>query len=202
MNTIGAVELNRQAVLRSVEIVDGVTVEQLGLFTPCAAWNLGELLGHMTAQHRGFAAAARGDGGDPSAWEVRPLGDDPAGAYAEAARSVVAAFAAEGVMDREFVLPEIRDGESFRASTAIGFHLVDYVVHGWDVAVSIGVRADFPPAVVAAASAVAQMVPTGDVRSQPDSSFAPERETDDGASAMDGMLALLGRDPLWRPSAV
>jgi len=34
---------------------------------------------------------------------------------------------------------------SFPARTAIGFHFVDYVVHGWDVAVAIGVPARSAP---------------------------------------------------------
>ena len=53
-------ELDRRAVRASVDMVAKVTIEDLGRPTPCAGWTLADLLAHMTAQHRGFAAAAEG----------------------------------------------------------------------------------------------------------------------------------------------
>lgn len=167
------VELNRRAVQRSVEIVDAVSADQLGWPTPCAGWTLEDLLGHMIAQHHGFAAAAEGNTTDCMVWEVHPVGDDPAGAYAAAADHVLTAFAADGVLDRGFWLPEVRDGGPFPAPTAIGFHLVDYVVHGWDVAASLGVDTTYPLEVVATALSAAEQVPTGAPREVPGASFAP-----------------------------
>jgi len=35
-------------------------------------------------------------------------------------------------------LPEVRAGITVPAPIAIGFHLVDYVAHGWDVARTLG----------------------------------------------------------------
>ena len=49
---------HRVAVLNSIALVDSVRVADLGAPTPCAGWNLADLLAHMTAQHRGFAMAA------------------------------------------------------------------------------------------------------------------------------------------------
>src|SRR2546429_4558462 len=70
------------AVLASVDIVDKVRPEDLDRATPCDGWNLGQLLAHMTVQHRGFAAAARGDGADPAQWDAATMADavaaDPA----------------------------------------------------------------------------------------------------------------------------
>ena len=51
---------------------------------------------------------------------------------------MIAAFAEDGMLERRLWLPEIRDGMRFPAETAIGFHFLDYVVHGWDVARSTG----------------------------------------------------------------
>src|SRR5437660_8144083 len=128
------IDLHRIAVLASVEVVSRVGVGDLGRATPCSEWTLGDLLAHMTVQHNGFAAAARGQGDDPEVWRVRPLGDDPVGGYAAAADLVLEAFAEEGVLEREFVLPEFRPVSRFPGARAVGFHLIDYVVHGWDVA--------------------------------------------------------------------
>jgi uncharacterized protein (TIGR03086 family) len=191
------VQLNRRAVLRSVEIVANVTAGDLGRPTPCAGWALENLLGHMIAQHHGFAAAAGGNITDLSAWDVHAVGDDPAGAYAAAAQRLVSAFGADAVLTRPFWLPEIRDGGPFPARTAIGFHLVDYVVHGWDVAASIGVPADFAPDLVSAALAVAEQVPTGAAREVQGAPFGTALPAGADDSPMDHLLRLLGRCPTW-----
>src|SRR3954454_4948172 len=99
-------ELNRRAVLASVEVVSKATTADLSRTTPCSEWNLSDLLAHMTAQHFGFAAAVRGNGANLKSWEVRPLGDDPASEYAKAADHVIAAFAEDGVLERKVSLAE------------------------------------------------------------------------------------------------
>src|ERR1700744_1472971 len=62
--------LHRIAVLASVDVVSAVTADDLAKPTPCAGWNLADLLAHMTVQHRGFAAAARGHGADEAVWQT------------------------------------------------------------------------------------------------------------------------------------
>jgi uncharacterized protein (TIGR03086 family) len=191
------VDLDRRAVEVSVGIAARITPAQLTRPTPCAGWNLADLLSHMIAQHYGFAAAAEGNGADASAWEVHPVAAQPSSAYAAAARRVIAAFAAADVLQRSFWLPEIRGGISLRAPTAIGFHLVDYVVHGWDVAAAMGVQADYPPDVVAAALAIAEQVPDDATRLAAGASFQPARPIPAGETPMRRMLLLLGRSPSW-----
>src|ERR1700741_1547693 len=78
--------LHRIALMASVDMVSTVTNEDLSRETPCAQWNLADLLAHMTVQHRGFAAAARRRGADPAIWQPATVADavaaDPAGSYA------------------------------------------------------------------------------------------------------------------------
>jgi uncharacterized protein (TIGR03086 family) len=178
-------------------IVDHVTAGQLHLPTPCAAWTLGQLLAHMVGQHYGFAAAAGGETSDLTVWADRPVGDDPAGAFAAAATVVTDAFAAEGVLEREFWLPEVRGGQLLPARQAISFHFVDYVVHGWDVAASLGIRADFDDDILEAALVVAEQVPDGANRRQDGAAFAPGLVVVPGGSSLDRILVLLGRSPAW-----
>jgi uncharacterized protein (TIGR03083 family) len=90
------VDLDRRAVEISVDIVRGISAGQFARPTPCAGWNLGDLLGHMIAQHHGFAAAAEGNGADASAWRVHPVGEDPPAAYAAAARPLRALIVRHG----------------------------------------------------------------------------------------------------------
>ncbi|PRC53963.1 TIGR03086 family protein, partial [Mycobacterium sp. ITM-2017-0098] len=83
-----------------------------------------------------------GDGADVSVWRTEPFADaitaDPAGTYAAAAHDVLDAFAAHGVELAPFALPEFGPDVTVPGATAMGFHFVDYVVHGWDVAVTLG----------------------------------------------------------------
>jgi uncharacterized protein (TIGR03086 family) len=197
MHTIDLVEHNRRAVRASVDVVALVTPADLRRPTPCAGWTLADLLAHMSAQHHGFAAAAAGRGTDPQAWRTRPLGARPDATYAAAADEVIAAFGADGVLDARFALPEFSTEVTFSGRRAIGFHLVDYVVHAWDVARALDVRLDLPEDVVEAALPVAEAVPDGPGRLKPGAAFAPRLPEPPGATPMDRVLALLGRSPTW-----
>ena len=129
--------MNARAVQYSVDHVDAVTTADLDRPTPCAGWTLADLLGHLMAQHRGFAAAATGHGADLTQWAVPQLGDDVRRQYRTEADAVLAAFAAVKAPDQPFHLPEFGT-DPFPAVLAIGFHTVDYLVHAWDVAATLG----------------------------------------------------------------
>jgi uncharacterized protein (TIGR03086 family) len=198
--------LHRIAVLASVDVVSAVTADDLAKPTPCAGWNLADLLAHMTVQHRGFAAAARGHGADESIWQPATVADavaaDPAGAYSAAAAELIDVFAGDDVLDSEFALPEFGPGATFPAAMAIGFHYVDYVVHGWDVARTLGKSYELPVDVVAAALPLALVVPDGDFRTMDSAPFGPAIPSTDPADDLDRILAYLGRSPQWQPTVV
>jgi len=160
----------------------------------------------MTVQHRGFAAAARGHGADESIWRPATVADavaaDPAGAYSAAAGELIDAFAGDDVLDSEFALPEFGPGAMFPAAMAIGFHYVDYVVHGWDVARTLGKPYELPVDVVAAALPLALVVPDGDFRTMDSAPFGPAIPSTDPADDLDRILAYLGRSPQWQPTVV
>lgn len=193
---------HRAAVHASVDAVAAVRPEHLTLATPCAEWNLADLLVHMTAQHHGFAAAARGNGADVSAWSGAPfreaIATDPAATYAAAARDVLEAFAADGIDEAPFALPEFGVDVTVPGATAMGFHFVDYVVHGWDVAAALGQPFSLPADVVAAALPVAMSVPDGDLRDADDSPFARAVPADDSDDDFARLLRHLGRNPEYR----
>lgn len=173
--------------------------DQLGGATPCADWHLRALLEHMIAQNHGFAAAARG-GDDPGLWTVRPSAD-PIADYRASADDVLAAFAARDIFERTLQLPEILPGYGFPAARAIGFHLVDSVVHAWDVARSIGDSITLDADLAEAALRVALAVPDGPERSAPGAAFAPGLIVSEGTSVLDRILLVLGRSPGWPDAA-
>jgi uncharacterized protein (TIGR03086 family) len=190
--------LDAVTVRATVAVAVTVTAADLARSTPCAGWTLADLLAHMTVQHEGFAAAARGNGADLRHWQPRAFGtaEELVAAYAAAADQVIDAFAADGVADRAFDLPEISFPGPFPARQAIAFHLVDYVAHGWDLARSLGLGYDLEPAVLDAALLIARSVPAGEQRLQPGAAFAPRIETP-ATAPLAQILALLGRHPAW-----
>jgi uncharacterized protein (TIGR03086 family) len=190
------VGLDARAVRASVQVVSRAGSADLARPTPCAGWTLGHLLAHMTVQHNGFAAAAAGDGANFVRWQTGAPAADPVGEYAAAAERVLAAFGTAGVLDRDFDLPQISTSLPFPAPEAIGFHFVDYVVHGWDVARAVGLDYELDSYVLAAALPIAQSVPDGERRRRPGAAFAPGVAVT-GGGVLDEIVALLGRRPSW-----
>ena len=192
------VDLDRRAVLQSINIVSVVTADMLHWQTPCADWNVGQLLRHMISEHRGFASAARGNVSDASAWDECPLSAEPGADYAAAATDVIAAFAS--APSAHFWLPKVGQGEHmYPARRAMSFHLLDYVIHGWDVAAAVGSSREIDPELVAATVGVARVeVPDTPARHQPRASFGPPLPMDGGDLMVDRLLATLGRASGWQ----
>jgi uncharacterized protein (TIGR03086 family) len=160
---------------------------------------------HVVGQHQGFAAAARGAGPDLALWADAPVGDDPAGAFRRTAEDLRTAFAEAAAADRKLWLPEIRDGGPFPLEVAVGFQLVDTLVHGWDVAAALGAPAGLAAAVNAdpelagALVSVSELVPAGPQSRGPGRAFRDRRPQEDVYGPFERALALLGRDPAWKP---
>ncbi|WP_030245237.1 TIGR03086 family metal-binding protein [Streptomyces sp. NRRL S-350] len=200
------IELHARSMESAADVVDAVRPGQLDLPTPCAGWTLRRLLEHCVGQHRGFAAAARGAGPDLALFADAPLGDDPAGAFRRTGFDLTAAFREADAAGRSLWLPEIRDGGPFPLAQAVGFHLLDTLVHGWDVAAALGTREGFVAAVdgdeelVAALLAVTESVPDTPEARAPGRAFRPGLPPGPGAGPgrFERALALLGRDPAWK----
>ncbi|MFE6826428.1 TIGR03086 family metal-binding protein [Streptomyces sp. NPDC057690] len=190
--------LDRQALLLTGEVVSAVKTHHLSSATPCADWSLYGLLRHLVSQNEGFAASARGAGEPWAVWRAGDLGDDPAGAYEASVAEVTDAFAEDEVLERRFALPEVGEGFAVPGRTAIGFHLLDYVAHAWDVAVTIGVPWEPTAELTTAALRVAAQVP--DEGRGAGAAFRRRFEVPDNAPPGERLLALLGRDPSWTPA--
>ncbi|MBD0692673.1 TIGR03086 family metal-binding protein [Streptomyces sp. CBMA123] len=197
------VELHARAMDLAVEVVDTVRPDQLDLPTPCAGWTLRRLLEHCVGQHQGFAAAARGAGPDLALFADAPLGADPAADFRRTGADLTAAFREAAAAERALWLPEIRDGGPFPLAQALGFHLVDTLVHGWDVAAALGgaerlvAAVDGDDALADALLAVSEAVPDTPEARAPGRAFRPGLAPD-GEGRFDRALALLGRDPAWK----
>lgn len=189
---------HRSVLESSVAIVSRVSAGDLERPTPCAGWTLRRLLGHMIGQNYGYAAAADGDSHDPAVFADRPVSDQPGSDYAASARRVIEAFGAPSLMRGVVYLPEVRGGMTLSAPMAIGFNLVDGVVHGWDVARSLGIEAEFDDDALHVALKVARAVPAEAQTLDDRSPFRPGVPTA-STSMLDQIVATLGRQPGWTP---
>ncbi|MFE6776307.1 TIGR03086 family metal-binding protein [Streptomyces sp. NPDC057702] len=194
-------KLDRTAVLETVRILGQASSRDWDQPTPCADWTLRELVAHMAGQHHGFAASATGGGADLADWRPSALGDDPLATYCAAAEVALHAFARPDVLSAEFALPEISATRRFPASLAIGFHFLDYVVHGWDVARTLGVSLELDEETLRAASAIALRVPDDERRLSPTALFRPALPTRPDGPPLDLILTSLGRSPDWSAPA-
>ncbi|GAA5128851.1 TIGR03086 family metal-binding protein [Pseudonocardia adelaidensis] len=200
------VELHRRAVAGIRPVLARVTPADLGRPTPCAAWDLRALLEHMTGQDRGFAAAVRaaraGDEVGVSAFEPHPLGPSPTTTLVAGLDEVVAAFAAGA--DGPVLLAEF--DRRLPLEVVAQMHLIDTLVHGWDVAATLGVQdgyvAELDAEVVGAALAMCEQIPDDVSRETIGASFAPSLPAPADADPWTRVLTLLGRDPAWQPRPV
>jgi uncharacterized protein (TIGR03086 family) len=150
---------HREATGVARAVVGAVDDTALNAPTPCGSWDLRQLLAHMTGQNHGFAASARGETADLGIWADRPVDTAPAQTFGASADDVVAAFAEDGLLERRLWLPEISTDRLFSAGAAVGFQLVDTVVHTWDVAKSLGMDVEFSAGLLAATLPIALAVP-------------------------------------------
>ena len=198
LNMTDLIQCHRSVLESSVAIVGQVTALDLERPTPCIAWTLRQLLAHMIGQNYGFAAAADGNGHDRAVFADRPVSDQPAADYATSARRVIEAFGVPDLIEGSMYLPEVRGGMTFPAPVAIGFHLVDYVAHGWDVATTLGIAAEFDDEALQLALTAAEAVPAGAQTLEDQTPFRPSVPTT-SSSMLDRIIATLGRSPDWIP---
>jgi uncharacterized protein (TIGR03086 family) len=188
-------ELDRRALAATGEVIAAVRSADLDQPTPCTKWSLTGLLEHLVNENRGYAASSMGAPAIVSIWYSGDLKPDPHRAYRDSAAWVTDAFAAPGVYEGRF---EVRAFGYFPAPVAIGMHFVDVLVHGWDVAVSIGLPYRPDDELAASALAIASRWPrTGDRRRE----FARRVRVPADASDFTRLLGLLGRSSSWTPPA-
>lgn len=194
---------HRMAVAGLRSVTARVTPADLTRPTPCGGWDLRALLEHMTGQDRGFAAAVRaaGHGSDveASAFAPRPLGPSPVADVAAGLDEVEAAFAEASRREGPVLLAEF--DARLPLPVVAGMHLVDTLVHGWDVAAALDTQAAYgaalDPDVLAAALAVAEQIPDDEAREAPGAPFGRAVAAPADASVWTRILCLLGRDPAW-----
>lgn len=182
-DTIDQLEI---ALAATGRLVAAVGADQWTLPTPCEGWDVGTVVNHVVGGMRLYAAELTGtDAGGEH--EDDWLGDDPTGAYRDAATQVLTAWRSPGAEQRMISL----SFGTVPAPMAAIVELTEIVVHGLDVAVATGQEDEVDQA--QAERLLALMAGMGIDGFRAPGIFGPERPAPADAPAHRRLLAFLGR---------
>jgi uncharacterized protein (TIGR03086 family) len=187
---VSATEDLKRAYAVTGEIVDAVKEDDLDEPTPCACWRVRDLINHLLEATEGFAIIAEtGSFPQPPEDNDYTSGDFKA-TYAEQSARCMAAFSADGVMERMLSLPF---GE-IPGAAVIGMATTDAFVHGWDLARALGRPTDFDPDLAARMLERARKTILPEFRGPEGAAmFGPEVEVAESAPMADRLAGFLGR---------
>jgi uncharacterized protein (TIGR03086 family) len=165
-------------------IIGGVSKDQAHLRTACPDFDVAQLVDHVVGWAGSFAArlSGREPGVDPATFRAGP---DP--------RAQLEGFAAE-------IVAGYRHHSPGAQSLPIGVLLMDLQAHGWDLAVATGQQVPFGEHEAETALAAGRQMLKPEYRGA-GKAFGPEVTAAEGATALEQLVAFLGRDPSWTPPA-
>lgn len=167
-------------------VMANVTADQLELATPCADWNVGQLIDHLVgSQNWGLAAM---QGVPPEAADGACQGDY-CGTFQQAAEACLASFSEEGALEK-MVNPGFGD---MPGAAMLGLMMTDTFQHAWDLASATGQDTDLNPEMAAQLLAASQQMIQPAFRSEDGSIFGMEQQAPEGANAATQLAAFLGR---------
>jgi uncharacterized protein (TIGR03086 family) len=170
-------------------LIAGTKPEQMSASTPCANWDVRDLVNHFVGGGHMFAAAFRGEEMhiDPDAPMPDLVGDDPVASYDAAIADFCEAVDAPGAMDKIINLPF----GQVPGPIVLEILKFDLLVHCWDVSQATGQTFN-PPAELSeqgletAKTIIAPEARDGDT-------FAAEVTPPSSATPIEKLVAFTGR---------
>ncbi len=176
------------ALANTTRAVQGIADDQWENPTPCAKWNVRQLVTHTAGVMANFSNGAANQplAGDPDDYD---LGDDPAVTMADLSATNVAAWVARGELDSTVTLGD----NEFPGQVGISINMLDAYVHGWDIAQATGQDAALDADLCAGLLGFARQAVPATPR-EGDNFHAVVTVPPD-ATVQDELLAYLGRQP-------
>ena len=177
-------------------VIHSITPDQLGARTPCAEFDVRGLVNHLLFWGPSLVGAARKESVPPPA-ESEALVDLTRGDWRGAVDAHLQKLVAAWGEPAAWVGDTFAGGPmEFPAVRIGGMVAIDLVVHGWDLA-----RATGQELVVAEdiAEYVYDEVAKGAELGREMGVYGPEVAVPAGASTVDRIVGLTGRDPAWSP---
>lgn len=178
-------QLYRQATTRVVEIARGISPDQLGLTTPCAAWTVQDLLDHLVGGTR-YLGAALGAGGADAEPPVGATAENLAAGVAEC----VERLADPAALEHRSASPL---GFEWSGLEATAGTFMDVLIHTWDLATATGQDHGIDPAL--AEACVAMFLPDMPENGRAAGIVGPAVAVPADAPALDRLLGAMGRQP-------
>lgn len=175
------------------DLVEGVGADQLHLPTPCDDYDVAALRDHIVGWIQAFDAGRHGRPAKGDAATYR-CGPDPAGEFRTAAASLVDGWAKYG-FDRQVTVV----GGAIPAEQAFNITVMEFLTHGWDLAVATGQPVPFTEREAAETLARAEATLPSQYRGE-NMSFGHIVPVDEDASAVDRLVGFMGRQPSAAPS--
>ncbi len=124
-----------EALSGTAQLVAGIRPDQWADRTPCAEWDVRQLVNHLVAGNRLFTRLLQGEQMPAPADLISQgsrdqLGDDPEAAYRKSADGLVAAFAQPGALEQMVTAPI----GTVPGIAALHLRMTEALVHGWDLA--------------------------------------------------------------------
>ena len=190
------IEREHEALTRFGSLLEAVTEDRWQDPTPCDQWNVRELAEHTVGLTWGMAEALRSGDAEPDAYRPRPVSQwpDAESAMGRAARS------ASSTEERVRVRPVTAE-VTFTPLEVVRIHLLDVVVHSWDLARALRLDHD-PGAATTDLLSVAALVAARALPSTTEQFGPPVVSQEPPAGDWSRVLGLLGRDPGWQPPGV
>jgi uncharacterized protein (TIGR03086 family) len=179
---------------QTAAIIAAIPDGQAGLATPCPDWDVGTLVRHLVGQDlRNFLVVARGDAAD---WQAPAdeLGEDWAAAFRDRAGQLMAVWRAAD-LEKQVAMP---GGGRAALDGLVDQQIAELAVHGWDLVVATGQRADLDPVLAEHALAWSHQTLRPEFRG-PDRAFGFEVPVPPDAPAYQRLAGWFGRDPGWAP---
>lgn len=181
-------QLLHRALDHATAVVEGIKPDQMNDETPCREFDVRTLLNHTTASLEAFAGAATGGTLDMSLYGKDLLGDDPTGAFKQAADNLRAATAGQAALKRPWGMPS---GE-MPGEKAIAIPIIEVAQHGWDLARATKQPRSLDDAMAEEVLGIAkEYMPPDDQR--PAEMFGPSVSISKDAAPADRLAAFLGR---------
>lgn len=188
------IDLLEGIMTKTGDLIAGVDERAVHHPTPCPEMDVAGLIDHLLGWAPGFAAAAEGTTADGDPATAR-AGDDPAAEFRALADRIVSGWREHG-FDRTTGLA----GGEQPAEVVFNMTLMEYLTHGWDLAVGSGQAVPFTEDEAAEVLARAERTLPPQYRG-PDMPFGEIVAVPGDARAVDRMAGFMGRDPAAAPGA-
>jgi uncharacterized protein (TIGR03086 family) len=184
---VPAIRRHDKAIHSLDALVNRIRPDQWGQLTPCSEWNLRALVEHLITEARWTAPLLSGLTIDEVGSTLdEPLDPDPVLAWSRAK-----ATAQDAARDRQFdeTVVHLSSGET-PAQEYLRQLTADYLIHGWDIAITLGLNDVLDPELV---SRVADWLPAHAAAYRDAGMInAPATHTEDDPQTR--LLAMFGRD--------